>query len=89
MSTLVLAATYQNILQTKFQKKKYSSITKLFNFENCVILAQIRLNLKFSNLEIFEIFDTADQSWLSGLSNDVSIIFQFWLPTELYQIFQC
>ena len=46
----------------------------LFNFENCVISAQIRFNLKLSNLDTFEIFDTADQSWLSGLSNDVSII---------------
>ena len=43
-------------------RKKYSSITKLFNFENCVILAQIRFNLTLSNLDIFEIFDTADQS---------------------------
>ena len=43
-------------------RKKYSYITKLFNFENCVILAQIKLNLKFSNLEIFEIFYTADQN---------------------------
>jgi len=26
-------------------------------------------NFDFSNLDFFEIFDTADQSWLSGLSN--------------------
>ena len=56
-------------------RKKSSSITKLFNFENCVILAQIRSNLRLSNLDIFEIFDTADENWLPGLSNDISIIF--------------
>ena len=48
-------------MNTKFQKK-YSSITKLFNFENCVILAQIRFNLKPSHLDIFKIFDTADEN---------------------------
>ena len=54
---------------------KFSVLSKLFNFENCEILAQIRFNLKRSNLDIFEIFNTAGGSWLSGLSNDVSIIF--------------
>ena len=58
-------------------RKKYSFITKLFNFENCVILAQIKFNLKLSNLDIFEIFDTADQSFHAGLSNDVSTFFYF------------
>ena len=56
-------------------REKYSFITKLLNLEHCVILAHIRFNLKLRNLNIFEIFNTADQSWLSGLSNDVSIIF--------------
>ena len=39
-------------LKTKFQKK-YSSVTKLFNFENCVIFAQIRFNLKLSDRDSF------------------------------------
>ena len=60
-----ISGAFHNIcessLKTKFQKK-YLSVTKLFNFENCVILTQIRFNLKLSNLDIFEIFDTADQS---------------------------
>ena len=54
---------------------KFTVLSKIFNFENCKILAQIRFNLKRSNLDIFEIFNTAGGSWLSGLSNDVSIIF--------------
>ena len=68
---------------------KFSAVSKLFNFENCVILAHIRFNLKISSLDIFESFDSASGSWLSDLSNDVSIIFQFWLLSELCQIFKC
>ena len=68
---------------------KFSAVSKLFNFENCVILAHIRFNLKLSSLDIFESFDSASGSWLSDLSNDVSIIFQFWLLSELCQIFKC
>ena len=67
---------------------KFSVLSKLFNFENCEILAQISFNLKCSSLDIFKIFNTAGGSWLSGLSNDASIIFWFWLLRELYQIFQ-
>ena len=52
---------YESSLKAKF-KKKYSSVTKLFNFENCVILAHIRFNLKLSSLDIFESFDSASGS---------------------------
>ena len=51
---------------------KFSAVSKLFNFENCVILAHIRFNLKLSSLDIFESFDSASGSWLSDLSNDLS-----------------
>ena len=68
-------------------RRKSSCITKLFNFENSVILALIRLNLKVNNLNIFEIFDDAGETWLSGLSNDMSIIFEFWALSEIYLIF--
>ena len=59
-----ILGAFHNICESflKSFKEKYSSVTKLFNFENCVILVQFRFNLKVINLAIFEIIDTADQS---------------------------
>ena len=85
----ILEAWKLKVGRTHFLKVSVLGLTwctMLFNFENCVISAQNRFNLKLSNLDIFEIFDTADPRWLSGLSNDVSITFQFCLSTELYQM---
>ena len=41
---------------------KFSAVSKLFKFENCVILAHIRFNLKLSSLDIFQSFDSASGS---------------------------
>ena len=50
-------------LKPKFQQKEYAFVTKLFNSENCVILAQIRFNLNSATpagLKFLTLWNKAD-----------------------------